>query len=126
MPHKDPAIERSYRRQRYADDLDRFREYGRQKYRRRLPQEKARARRKWLWKKYKLTEADLAKRVAEQDGKCAICHRPTANLHIDHDHARDQVRELLCGSCNRMIGLAGESVEVLARAIEYLGKHKEI
>ncbi len=56
-----------------------------------------------------------------QNGGCAICGQPQERrLHVDHDHKTGRIRGLLCGSCNRAIGLLKESVASLASAIGYL------
>jgi hypothetical protein len=82
---------------------------------------------------YGLSPEDYEKALSEQRGCCAICgaaehasktrggqHR----FHIDHDHKTGRVRGLLCANCNRMIGQAKESVDVLWEAIAYLEEHK--
>lgn len=68
-----------------------------------------------------------------QDGKCAICGNPeTARrngkvrwLAVDHCHDSSNVRGLLCGSCNPMIGYAKDNIEVLKKAIAYLESHSQ-
>jgi hypothetical protein len=60
--------------------------------------------------------------VEEQSGRCAICHIK-AKLCVDHNHATDEVRELLCGECNHLIGNARESLDILSSAAAYLTKH---
>lgn len=60
---------------------------------------------------------------AAQDGRCAICRRATGKtrrLAVDHDHATDKVRGLLCRVCNSMLGHARDDVEFFARAMQYL------
>ena len=74
-------------------------------------------------KRYGLAPTDHKMRLSEQAGVCAICHRTNENgraLSVDHDHETGVVRGLLCSNCNTMIGLAQESTETLAAAIEYL------
>ena len=76
-------------------------------------------RRRWLKNAYGLTEEQYMSLVDAQDGKCAIC-RQAKPLAIDHDHSTKEFRGLLCGSCNRAIGLLQESVEIIRAAADYL------
>jgi hypothetical protein len=58
-----------------------------------------------------------------QLGLCAICLiKPKGKLHVDHDHQTGKIRGLLCGSCNRALGLMKDNVDFLSKAIEYLIK----
>ena len=65
---------------------------------------------------------------ADQDGRCAICGQPETrkvkgkliSLAVDHDHETGQVRGLLCNMHNRMLGFAGDDVEILRVAVRYL------
>lgn len=70
---------------------------------------------------------------AEYAKGCRICKRPfgksvAGRAGIDHDHAccpgktscGSCVRGLLCGNCNLMLGLCGDSITILAAAIDYL------
>lgn len=62
--------------------------------------------------------------VEMQGGElCLICGAGPAEkkrLFIDHDHSTDEIRGLLCPRCNRLLGNAADSVEVLRKCIEYL------
>ena len=65
--------------------------------------------------------------VLAQGGKCAICGALTGRgssvrLYVDHDHASDVVRGLLCQRCNSGLGLLGDTVEVVRAALAYLEK----
>jgi hypothetical protein len=64
------------------------------------------------------------KRLAEQNGMCAICQLVPVKgkLHLDHNHGSKQLRGLLCGDCNRGLGMFKENVEYLKRLIEYIEK----
>lgn len=45
-------------------------------------------------------------------------------MAVDHDHATNRVRGILCSNCNRGIGLLGDSPEIINKAIDYLISHK--
>ena len=58
-------------------------------------------------------------------GKCELCGAEEANipnkrLCVDHNHETNEVRGLLCMSCNAGLGSLGDSVERLTKAITYL------
>ena len=55
----------------------------------------------------------------KQNGLCAVCKINVAT-DIDHSHETEQVRGLLCGSCNRALGLLQENREILQSAMDYL------
>lgn len=76
-----------------------------------------------LVRKYGVTFADYKRMLDEQEGRCAICARPEPEhrmFDVDHDHATGVVRGLLCTSCNRVLGHAGDSPERLRAAADYL------
>jgi len=65
-----------------------------------------------------------------QKGLCAICGlKPKStwseNLYVDHNHETNTVRGLLCNSCNKGLGMLGDSVVILESAIEYLNNSKQ-
>lgn len=75
-----------------------------------------------LIKKYGITQADYEQMFHEQGGKCAVCRKPQERaFDVDHCHSTGKVRGLLCTSCNRMIGHAGDSPANLLAAAAYLG-----
>ena len=56
--------------------------------------------------RYGLSPGDFKRLLTRQNGVCAICKvRPAEMLHVDHCHATNKVRGLLCRYCN--IGLGG-------------------
>lgn len=76
--------------------------------------------------RYGLTAVEFEQMVINQDGVCAICLKlPKGDkvLSVDHCHQTEKVRELLCGTCNSILGFASEDAELLQRAIEYLKRH---
>lgn len=53
--------------------------------------------------------------------RCESCERLLdAAPHFDHDHATGQFRGWLCSQCNTGIGLLGDDVHGLEKAIAYL------
>ncbi len=92
-----------------------------------------RARLRTMLHKFGMSRAEYTKLLEKQGGVCACCGKPEwyigrngkiINLSIDHNHQTNQVRQLLCCRCNRVLGLTEESVETLHMLIEYLTKHK--
>lgn len=85
--------------------------------------------------KYGLTEERYFEILSEQGGHCAICPRtdgrkkqktctPTKfHFAVDHDHATGVTRGLLCDTCNRALGMFGDSPANLLSAVAYLAKH---
>lgn len=95
---------------------------------RRDPRTAEENRRRNLWKKYRMTPDDFDAMVWLQDNRCAICStgfsdelRAKNEIHIDHCHETGVVRGLLCGPCNRGLGLFRDSAERMQSAIRYLG-----
>ena len=71
--------------------------------------------------------------LIEQNYCCAICdskfkevirkdNKKDSGYCIDHKHLTGEVRALLCGNCNKAIGLLKESITNLENAINYLKK----
>jgi len=80
-------------------------------------------RRRNLKQKYGITIEQFEEMVLQQDGRCAICHSKE-KLVVDHCHTSNEIRGLLCASCNRGIGLLKDSKGVLRQAITYLTRTK--
>ena len=55
-----------------------------------------------------------------QGHRCAICGEEVEKLHVDHEHGTDFVRGLLCGKCNKAIGLLNDDPGLLSSAASYL------
>ena len=73
-----------------------------------------------LKKKYGLTVDQFNEIVASQNGTCPICGKKPKKFHVDHDHATGAVRGLLCLKCNSGMGVLGDDVAILVKAIKYL------
>lgn len=57
-----------------------------------------------------------------QGGVCAICKKtdPDRKLAVDHNHATDEIRMLLCRQCNTGLGSFRDDPALLRLAAEYL------
>ena len=83
-----------------------------------------------LAKNYGLTIERYEELLNAQGGVCAICGKDEPNEHgrtgtrfklsVDHCHDTNRVRGLLCQKCNRALGLLGDDVDLLRKAIDYL------
>ena len=90
----------------------------------------AQKRRGQLKFKYDLTQEEYDKKFEEQNGCCAICHKPeqaidyrtgkVRRLAVDHNHETGEVRGLLCSICNPPLHLVEYTPEWFAQALNYL------
>jgi len=77
--------------------------------------------------RYNMNIGDYNKLLKNQNGVCAICgaHNDISskygNLSIDHNHKTGKVRGLLCRTCNSGLGQFKDNIELLEKAINYLG-----
>ena len=74
--------------------------------------------------RYGITQLEWNALADKQGNACAICQDPTKPLHLDHCHTSGKNRALLCSNCNTAIGLFGEEVELLLKAVAYIELHK--
>lgn len=58
-----------------------------------------------------------------QGHRCAICNG-AKKLQVDHDHATGKVRGLLCGTCNRALGMLHDDIPAVEGAVAYLKRFK--
>jgi recombination endonuclease VII len=115
----------------YHRNKERMREYQREYFHRNKERILARHKVEWqslsrdqryeykLKNKYGITLADYRRMEAEQEGKCFLCSCE-AKLHVDHHHAKNQVRKLLCGECNKALGFIERDIQWVERALQYL------
>ena len=76
--------------------------------------------------KYSLSLEQYNALLKKQKGVCAVCHNPpimkmgVMRLAVDHDHQTNEVRGLLCHTCNAGIGNLKDSISLLRAAVKYL------
>lgn len=78
---------------------------------------------------YRLTREEYDQMVEDCGNKCEICRRDratvrTRRLSIDHCHTTGEVRGLLCGRCNSVLGYVEDSTEILRKLALYLENNR--
>lgn len=79
--------------------------------------------------KYGVSPEWYKSKLAEQNGVCDICgtDKPGGrgkDLFVDHNHATNEVRGLLCSNCNTMLGYAKDNPKLLELGAIYLRKYE--
>lgn len=78
---------------------------------------------------YGLAYGEFGKILTSQDNKCAICYteKPLGRngFNVDHCHATNKVRGILCSNCNIGIGNLQHDPDILRAALEYLLKDRQ-
>lgn len=137
---RDPGYAKRYRqrafernpnmhKEKYARAKERNPDISKEKSRlerERYPERVKAAQRKIKLSKYGLSEEQYIAMYEQQGGVCAICGKAETGkwLAVDHDHATDQVRALLCGRCNVALGLVEDDAECLRAMADYLAFHR--
>jgi hypothetical protein len=90
----------------------------------------AEERRRKLIAVYGITLEEWEAMWVEQGGRCKICgieekYVPKGRFHTDHCHDSGKVRGLLCGHCNKGLGMFKDNEEFLLSAINYLQETRE-
>lgn len=83
-----------------------------------------------LRRDYGLTVEQWEEKLESQGGLCSLCSKPHGDrqhtkLCIDHCHITGKVRELICRSCNMVLGGAKDSPELLRKMADYLEVHRD-
>ncbi len=82
---------------------------------------------RWMSTRYKIAQPEMAKLLERRKGGCEVC-KSLEDPHIDHDHAKprglDGIRGILCGHCNRVLGIVKDNPAILRALADYLEKTK--
>lgn len=85
-----------------------------------------------LYLRYKIRYTERNKLLEDQNNCCKICYNPISfsgligskvsntEAVIDHCHYTNNIRGILCGSCNVLLGKAYDNTNILQSAINYL------
>jgi len=72
-------------------------------------------------RKYGVSKEEWEALYERQGGRCAICRkRLVGKICLDHDHDTDEVRGLLCNTCNQGLGYFDDDPELMRAAMAYL------
>jgi hypothetical protein len=77
-------------------------------------------------RKYGLQPEEFAALMLAQGECCATCRKPfdwgdkQTKPHIDHCHATQKVRGILCNRCNTILGLVSDEAALLSSLARYL------
>jgi hypothetical protein len=70
---------------------------------------------------YGITDDVYNETVKQQKGVCAICKKSSEkSLQVDHCHNTGKIRGLLCGKCNRGLGMFGDNISGIRNVLNYL------
>jgi len=110
-------------------------EYMKNRLRRETPEQRRRRhsvqRENWFRSEYGISVADYDRMLADQGGACASCGRPPSGngvdavLHVDHDHETCEVRALLCGPCNKALGIMRDDPDAIWQLLIYARRHQK-
>jgi hypothetical protein len=71
-----------------------------------------------------VTPREFDAKLQKQENRCGICGRHKTEfkraMDADHDHETKKFRGILCGNCNRGLGMFMDSLEILEKAVTYL------
>jgi hypothetical protein len=142
MPHKDPEVRKTHLKNWRKKNREYVLEFDRNRWKNNPDRRKAH-RESYVslsqmqyarLRNYGMSQEEYDRRVAEQNNSCALCGRSEIRIHyrtqkvqslsVDHNHTTGENRSLLCGDCNRGLGLFRDDPELLIRAAVYLNRHK--
>jgi len=100
---------KKYKHQYYLDNIETFRLYWKKAD---------------LKRKFKITIEEYVLMFEKQNGCCKICGTHQSKLKralaVDHNHNTNEIRGLLCDTCNKGLGMFHDDINHLLNAIEYL------
>ena len=67
-------------------------------------------------------------KLKSQNFQCKICgtNNPgKQDFHLDHNHDTKKIRDILCGRCNKVLGMVEENTQILENCKKYLEEHNE-
>lgn len=132
MPFNTPEKKREWQRKPHVRAyMKRYSKGYRARHQGRLTQQT----KEWnALRRYGITYEEAEAMIEGQGGMCALCRQRSVSLDlrkrgkwsaaIDHCHDTGKVRGVICRCCNVGLGMFGDTVEGLQRAIDYLNKER--
>lgn len=122
---------REYKRMQRPENRERAAELRRKRKQQAPEREFMRKRQAYLRTQFGITHEDYELRLVAQGGVCAICGtddpgRKSPYFHVDHCHATNVVRGLLCNGCNLGLGHFKDNKSRLSAAIAYLDGVRDV
>ena len=78
---------------------------------------------------YGVSLDDYNEMFSNQKGCCEICgkHQSQENraLSVDHNHTTGEVRKLLCGRCNLLVGQIETNIDIIDSVFNYLKDYND-
>jgi len=83
-----------------------------------------------LRKKYGIGLDQYNTLLEAQGNVCAICGKSEKGIFngspkimaVDHNHQTGEIRGILCSNCNGALGMIGDDIAILKKAIIYLNR----
>lgn len=88
-----------------------------------IEEERPRRMRYHRMKKYGVSRDTFYALLSSQGNRCGACRSPLNGEEdgcVDHDHATKAIRGILCKKCNSGIGMLGDNLEGVRKAVAYL------
>lgn len=73
-------------------------------------------------RKQTMVAEELRKTAPEYKGFCECCGQPCEKPVLDHCHDTETFRGWLCSPCNLGIGVLGDTLDAVQKAVSYLEK----
>ena len=125
--NKERAKDKKRSKKKYKENPIKYQD-SRLKWGKQNPEKKKRVNKNSVLKcRYGISLEIYEQMLKRQNGVCEICNqkcKTKPSLSVDHCHATQKVRGLLCHACNTTIGHMKDSTELLLKAVKYLEKYK--
>jgi hypothetical protein len=112
----------------YNDIKRRYRKNNKEKIKIYMEKTRIQRRKKVIYQKYKLTWEKYLEILNNQNNLCPICGKSLEltgrDTCVDHCHATNNIRGVLCNNCNAGLGKFKDNPHFLNNAITYLIKIK--